>query len=172
MRGKETIFKGNLTFAAMRTIEDLLKEYGESHQTPVNKIIHWVCIPLLLYCTFGMIWLIPVPDSFKQISFPINWATILMVVVFVYYSQLSRKLSYGMVFIYSGIIGLQFQLIKTYGNGLFLPLFISFVIGWILQFIGHQIEGKKPAFMKDMQFLLIGPLWLINSIVMLFQKKI
>ncbi len=156
----------------MRTIEDLLKEYGESHQNPMNKIIHWVCIPLLLFCTFGMIWLIPVPDSFKQISFPINWATILMGMIFIYYSQLSRSLSYGMVFIYSGIIGILYNLVNTYGNGLFLPLFILWVIAWILQIIGHQIEGKKPSFMSNLQFLLVGPLWIIHSIVLLFKKKI
>lgn len=171
MKGKETILQGNFTFATMRKIEDLLKEYGESHQNPVNKIIHWVCVPVIFYCLIGMIWLLPVPDSFKEFSFPINWATIGMVIVFIYYSQLSRPLSYGMVFVFSGIIALQFQLIKIYGNGLFLPLFIAFVIAWIGQIIGHNIERKKPAFLKDFQFLLIGPLWLLNSFFELFKRK-
>jgi uncharacterized membrane protein YGL010W len=171
IRGKETILRGNSTFAAMRKIEDLLNEYGESHQNPLNKIIHWVCVPVIFYCTIGLIWLLPVPDAFKEFSFPINWATIGMVLVFIYYSQLSRKLSYGMIFIFSGIIGLQYQLMKIYGTNLWLPLVILFVIAWIGQFIGHKIEGKKPSFFHDILFLLIGPLWILNAIFEFFKRK-
>lgn len=40
-----------------------------------------------------------------------------------------------------------------------------FVITWIFQFIGHKIEGKKPSFLKDLQFLLIGPIWLLGFIL-------
>ncbi len=39
-----------------------------------------------------------------------------------------------------------------------------FIGSWILQFIGHKIEGKKPSFLKDIQFLLIGPAWLMHFI--------
>jgi uncharacterized membrane protein YGL010W len=44
-----------------------------------------------------------------------------------------------------------------------LALFV-FVLAWIGQFIGHKIEGKKPSFIKDIQFLLIGPIWLLSDI--------
>lgn len=40
-----------------------------------------------------------------------------------------------------------------------------FVITWIFQLIGHKIEGKKPSFLKDIQFLLIGPIWLLGFIL-------
>lgn len=40
-----------------------------------------------------------------------------------------------------------------------------FIITWIFQFIGHKIEGKKPTFLKDLQFLLIGPIWLLGFIM-------
>jgi uncharacterized membrane protein YGL010W len=39
-----------------------------------------------------------------------------------------------------------------------------FIIAWIGQFYGHNIEGKKPSFLKDIQFLLIGPMWLMSFI--------
>jgi uncharacterized membrane protein YGL010W len=39
-----------------------------------------------------------------------------------------------------------------------------FIVAWIFQFIGHKIEGKKPSFFKDLQFLLIGPAWLLSFI--------
>lgn len=36
-----------------------------------------------------------------------------------------------------------------------------FVVAWIAQFYGHHVEGKKPSFFADLQFLMIGPLWLL-----------
>ena len=45
-------------------------------------------------------------------------------------------------------------------------VFLSvFVLSWIFQFIGHKIEGKKPSFLKDLQFLLVGPAWLLHFIL-------
>jgi uncharacterized membrane protein YGL010W len=41
---------------------------------------------------------------------------------------------------------------------------IVFVVAWIGQFYGHKVEGKKPSFLKDIQFLLIGPAWLLHFI--------
>ncbi|HEX5833376.1 MAG TPA: DUF962 domain-containing protein [Pyrinomonadaceae bacterium] len=37
-----------------------------------------------------------------------------------------------------------------------------FVFGWILQFVGHAIEGNQPAFFKNPVYLLVGPLWLLR----------
>jgi uncharacterized membrane protein YGL010W len=37
-------------------------------------------------------------------------------------------------------------------------------LAWIGQFYGHKIEGKKPSFLKDLEFLLIGPLWVIQKV--------
>jgi uncharacterized membrane protein YGL010W len=39
-----------------------------------------------------------------------------------------------------------------------------FVIGWILQFIGHAFEGKAPSFFSDPRYLLIGPMWFLKKI--------
>ena len=41
---------------------------------------------------------------------------------------------------------------------------VIFVVAWIGQFVGHKIEGKKPSFFKDLQFLLVGPMWLMHFI--------
>ena len=48
---------------------------------------------------------------------------------------------------------------------------IVFIFAWILQFLGHKIEGKKPSFFKDIQFLLIGPAWLLAFIYNSFKIK-
>ena len=48
--------------------------------------------------------------------------------------------------------------------GLAKVAFGIFVIAWIGQFIGHKIEGKKPSFLEDLQFLMVGPAWLLSFI--------
>ena len=59
-------------------------------------------------------------------------------------------------------------LVLNFYIGQIFPLWIFsigvFVIAWIGQFYGHKIEGKKPSFLKDLQFLLIGPAWVVENI--------
>ncbi len=35
-----------------------------------------------------------------------------------------------------------------------------FVVGWVLQFVGHAVEGNRPAFFRNPVYLIVGPLWL------------
>ena len=42
-----------------------------------------------------------------------------------------------------------------------------FAVTWVFQFIGHRIEGKKPSFLEDLQYLLVGPVFLLAK---LFRK--
>ena len=43
----------------MRKIDQLFAEYGESHQNPTNKKIHWICVPLIFFSIVGLIASIP-----------------------------------------------------------------------------------------------------------------
>ena len=52
-----------------------------------------------------------------------------------------------------------------------MPYIVIFIISWIGQFIGHKIEGKKPSFFQDLQFLLIGPLWLLAQFYQFFRIR-
>ena len=62
-------------------------------------------------------------------------------------------------------IVLQLETVSFFNNNELLLLYLlTFIVAWIGQFIGHKIEGKKPAFFKDLQFLLIGPVWLLSFI--------
>jgi uncharacterized membrane protein YGL010W len=63
-------------------------------------------------------------------------------------------------------------MIELSGARLWLVSIIIFVSAWIGQFIGHKIEGQKPSFMDDLQFLLIGPAWLMSFIYKKFGVKI
>ena len=147
-------------------IELLLREYSESHQNHTNKLIHWLCVPLIFFSIFGMIRAIPVPEFMSDISSFLNWATIILTLTLIYYLTLSFPLFLGFI-IWALIVSVGNELLlNQFGiNGLIFISITVFIVAWIRQFIGHGIEGKKPSFLKDLQFLLIGPAWLMNFII-------
>lgn len=143
----------------MRTAQEWLDAYGESHQNPVNKKIHWVCIPWIMISVLGLLASIPSPFDNPWLS----WAVGVAALAIGYYALISIPLAIGMAVISAIMLGVVHLL-----AGLPLPLWVSslviFVVAWIFQFIGHKIEGKKPSFFEDLQFLLIGPMWLLAAI--------
>ncbi|EMR03730.1 Mpo1 family 2-hydroxy fatty acid dioxygenase [Cesiribacter andamanensis] len=162
----------------MRKIDALLSEYGQSHQNATNKTIHWICVPLIFFSLVCLLWSIPagppageagpLADLFSGPLAPFaNWATLLLLITLMYYLALSPPLFVGMllfsVLCLLGAWGLERSGIAP----LWLIALLIFVVAWIGQFWGHKIEGKKPSFLKDVQFLLIGPAWLMHF---LFKK--
>ena len=148
----------------MRNIHDWNKEYGLYHKNRINKIIHWICIPLIIFSLFGLLSLMSYEFDIGEGHYKINTLGIFIILVLGYYLRLSKTLALGMLIIsllFAGII--DFISLNSQSTLLYLYLGI-FVLAWIGQFIGHKFEGKKPAFFKDLQFLLIGPLWLLSYI--------
>ena len=147
----------------MRTVEQWFGEYGESHQNPRNELLHIVCVPAIVLSVIGFLWFIPVPATFSEISPWLNWATLVTAAAIVYYFSLSVALGLGAA---TGLAILLYAV--SWLSALAWPLWITsltiFVVAWIGQFIGHAIEGKRPSFFKDLQFLLIGPLWLLGHL--------
>lgn len=149
----------------MTGIQTLLDEYAESHQNKTNKTIHWICIPLIVFSLIGMLWSIPAgplqsiaPASIAPFA---NWASVFILLALVYYIALSRILFLAMLPVVAVVLFGNYYLAMAGLPLLALSVGI-FVVAWIGQFIGHKIEGKKPSFFKDLQFLLIGPAWLLS----------
>jgi uncharacterized membrane protein YGL010W len=148
----------------MRNAHELLDEYGESHQNPVNKALHWVCVPVILWTIVALLWSLPFPDSIKLGGYPLNWAILALLMVQIYYFRLSLSLAIGMLVIIAVMLWLTHWVALNIAMPLWQVAAILFVIAWIGQFIGHAVEGKRPSFFKDVQFLLIGPAWLLSFI--------
>jgi uncharacterized membrane protein YGL010W len=131
-----------------RDIHTLLSLYGESHRDPTNELIHIVCVPLIVFSLLGIIWAVH----------PI--AAVLVVAASLwYYYQLSKPFALGML----AMSGVMLALLSLLPPATVLALSIAiFVLAWVGQFIGHQIEGKKPSFLDDLRFLLIGPLFVLS----------
>lgn len=140
----------------MNTLHKLLTEYSASHQNPQNRAIHWVCVPLILFASIGLLRAIPLGNGI------LNVATISVALALVYYFSLSVRLAAGMtlimVFLYMGT-----QTLYSTSNWFYYvtTMAVIFVLAWIGQAVGHLLEGSRPSFVKDLQFLLIGPLWLL-----------
>ena len=140
----------------MRQVELLLNEYGESHKNKINILIHAVAVPLIFFVCVGLLWSIPTPKFLEY--FAITWAHVLVIPALYYYFKLSGPIGAAMTLLsmasFMGIMLLEAADISVWKFSL-----ILFVLMWVLQFIGHHIEGKQPSFVKDLQFLLVGPAW-------------
>ena len=131
----------------MKTMNQWFDEYSESHQNKTNKAIHWVCVPTILFSIIGIL-----------AHFSALLTTLLLLLSFVFYARLDLVLAVAM----AALLVVMAWLIYTLpvGVGFYIGLF---VLAWIGQFYGHKIEGKKPSFFKDIQFLLIGPVWCMDA---------
>ncbi len=147
----------------MRTIEQWFGEYGESHTHPRNELLHFICVPAIVMTVIGFLWSIPVPAAFAAVSPWLNWASIVTTLAIVYYFSLSATLGIGAAVALVALLAVVSWL-DTLAWPLWLTCAVIFVVAWIGQFIGHAIEGKRPSFFKDVQFLLIGPLWLLGHL--------
>jgi len=145
----------------MSNVNEWNEEYAKYHKNKTNKIIHWICIPLIMFSLLGLLSLMTL-FTFNSITISALWFFIIFAIG--YYVKLSKSLALGMTIISICFIYFIELINENFLNQKF-EIFLSiFIISWIGQFIGHKIEGKKPAFVKDLQFLLIGPLWLLSYI--------
>jgi len=132
-----------------RKVDQLLAHYGESHQHPRNELIHFIAIPLIMLSLLGMLFALHPYLAYAFIA-----ASML------YYLRLSLLFTFSM-----GICSLlALALVWAMGPRL-LPVSIAIFAGaWVMQFIGHKIEGKKPSFFEDLQYLWVGPLFVLAKL--------
>jgi len=140
----------------MRQIEFSLNEYGESHKNKTNIAIHAVAVPAIYFVTLGLLWCVPTPEFLDY--FNVTWAHVFIIPTLYYYFKLSGPIGAAMtlltIFSIAGV-----KLLERADISVLYFSIALFVVMWILQFVGHHIEGKKPSFFKDIQYLLIGPAW-------------
>lgn len=146
----------------MTKVQMLLDEYGSSHQNATNKAIHWICVPLIFFSIVGLFYEIKLPLELAA-GFKLNFAILMLAFVTVYYVSLSITLALGMSLYAIACIAACYGLEQA-GLSVWLVSIVIFVLAWIAQFYGHKIEGKKPSFLKDLQFLLVGPAWIMSFI--------
>jgi uncharacterized membrane protein YGL010W len=131
-----------------RTVDTLLDAYADSHRNHTNEIIHFICVPVIVFTVLGLLWA----------AHPLA-ALIGALLALAYYCTLSIPFAVGMCLMAAAMLAVLFVLPASW----VLPVSVSvFVLAWIGQFIGHKIEGKKPSFFDDVRFLLVGPLFVLG----------
>ena len=141
----------------MSVLTRLLESYEKNHQNPINEAIHIIAIPLIMFSILGM-----------TAAFDIFLEYILVGIVIFYYLKLSKIAALLMLvwlLIYLGLVAL----LKPYIIEISILLF---AFGWILQFLGHFIEGKRPSFFEDLRYFLIGPLFVVQKVISKFGIKV
>jgi uncharacterized membrane protein YGL010W len=133
----------------MRRVDRLFENYGLYHQNPVNKVIHWICVPLIVWSVLGML------GAVSPVA-----AGVAIAAMILFYLFLSVPLALGMLAV---VVGMAWAL-SLLGDRLLLVSVLTFAAAWIGQFIGHAIEGRKPAFVDDLRSFLVAPAWLLGDL--------
>lgn len=147
----------------MRSIHDWFDSYGADHKNPTNQLIHWICVPAILWAVIALLWLLPVPASLGR---PGLWCGLIMVAAFSFYWRLSRPLGAAMIVLFIGLALLTEAIYRALG-----PTHLSwlalgvFAAAWVGQFVGHRLEGRRPTLFTDLAYLLIGPAWLVAKLM-------
>jgi uncharacterized membrane protein YGL010W len=133
-----------------KRIDALIAHYALSHQNATNEVLHCVCVPLIMYSLVGLM------HTLHPLA-----ALVFLVASMVYYVRLSQRAAVLML-IWSAVLwmavnSLQSQQILIYAT--------VFVLAWVGQFVGHKLEGKKPSFFEDLQYLWIGPLFVAQVLL-------
>ena len=142
----------------MTKLDSLLNEYAESHQNDLNKSIHYICVPLIYFSIVGMLFDMQLIE-WKGVE--LRWVYVILLLVMIYYARLKFQLMLVMLAFSLLCIGVNLFIASLNTIPSFYISLIVFVLAWIGQFYGHKVEGKKPSFLKDLQFLLIGPAWIL-----------
>lgn len=147
----------------MRSMQSWLDGYSADHRHPTNQLIHWLCVPPIVWTVIALLWTVPVPSAWLK---PGAWAVFAMVLAFAWYWKHSHRLG--------GALLVAFVLLALFTAWLFdalgpvslrwLALGV-FVAAWVGQFIGHQFEGHRPSFLTDLPYLLVGPAWLMEKLL-------
>ena len=147
---------------AERPIDRWFASYSSDHRNPTNQWIHVLCVPAILWSVIALLWCIPVAGSWFR---PGMWAALAMFFAWAFYYRASRRLGYGMLAVFVAMAWLTRWLHLALGTTPLLVLAVAvFALAWIAQFVGHRIEGRKPSFLTDLTYLLIGPAWVLAKL--------
>ncbi|WP_068860203.1 Mpo1 family 2-hydroxy fatty acid dioxygenase [Perlucidibaca aquatica] len=147
----------------MKTLVQHLAQYASYHRNPRNVITHIIGIPIIVISAAALL---------AKLALTVNGVTLsaamaLAAASIVFYLRLDIGLGLIMAALMTGsvVIGTQIAALPT--QEWLLISVGSFVVGWIIQFIGHYFEGRKPAFVDDMSGLAIGPLFVTAEVLFL-----
>ncbi|MFZ1688164.1 MAG: Mpo1-like protein [Flavobacteriales bacterium] len=147
----------------MRSIDSWFGEYSENHRNATNIAIHWVCVPAIFFSVIGLLASIP-PTHLPWLGL-VPWAKVVIAIALIFfYLRLSIPITIGMAVVSYACLFIVRWLDVHAPWPLWAISLVIFAVAWVGQFYGHKVEGKKPSFLKDLAFLLVGPAWLVGKV--------
>lgn len=140
----------------MKTLIDQLSNYADYHRDPRNIVTHYIGVPMIMQ---AVVILLARLQWGALGGMPISLALLAAVAASAYYWRLDGRYGLFMSLLLAAMLALAAPIAaQPMGSWLAWGLGL-FVLGWVIQFIGHYWEGRKPAFLDDVMGLLIGPLF-------------
>lgn len=149
--------------ADQRSMREWLDSYSQDHQHPINRLLHWICVPLIVWSALALLWTVPVPTSLLR---PGAYAVFAIVLAFAWYWKRSHRLGTALLIALAILALICAWVFAPLGPARMRWLALGvFVVAWIGQFIGHLFEGRRPSFFTDLAYLLVGPAWLMDKLL-------
>jgi uncharacterized membrane protein YGL010W len=142
----------------MATLETWFERYAVSHRHPTNRALHAVCVPLI---ALSLLYLLDDLPAGSIATVRLHWGGIAGAAAIAWYATLSLRHAAGILAI-AGLVGYGLQNHPALTSA---PVMATvFGLAWVGQFVGHQIEGRRPSFVDDLRFLLVGPVWVLDGL--------
>lgn len=145
----------------MKTLTDHLSQYALYHRDQRNIWTHLVGVPIIVLAVATLL----ARPSLDVAGLPVSAATIVILLSALFYLRLELMFGLTMSVLMAAVLAFA-QWAAALATSVWLMIGLGgFVVGWIIQFVGHYYEGKKPAFVDDLSGLAIGPLFVMAEVV-------
>ncbi|NOR37518.1 MAG: DUF962 domain-containing protein [Woeseiaceae bacterium] len=145
----------------MTETDGWLKLYEDTHQNLTYPVVFWAAVPMVVLGIVGILWTLPIPDEFFEISPLLNWGTAFLMASAVYYFIISVSLAIGMLPFILGVAAIQVWLARSGFSPM--PVSLGLLVGGIIGlWMGHRNESSLRPVLQDLQLVMIGPAWLLS----------
>lgn len=141
--------------------DEWLRRYEKTHRDLPRPMVYWAAVPMVVLGTTGLLWALPVPDEFHEISPLLNWGSTFLMVTAIYYFIISLSLAIGLLPFLLGLAAIQAWLVDSQlpAGSVSLGLLVAGIVG-----LGLGRAGSVRAVLQDLQLMMIGPAWLLSII--------
>lgn len=145
----------------MNEADGWLLRYEESHRNLSYPVIYWSAVPMVVLGLVGLLWAVPTPDEFYEISPLLNWGSAFLMAAAVYYFIISISLAIGMLPFMVGVAAFQMWLTQS-DYSLVRVAAGLFIAGTVGLWLGRRNKGGLGLVVQDLQLMMIGPAWLLS----------
>jgi uncharacterized membrane protein YGL010W len=145
----------------MSETDSWLQRYEQNHKDLTNPWVYWAAVPMVVIGTVGLLWYLPIPVEFYEISPLLNWGSAFLIAATIYYFIISLSIAIGMLPFMLGLASLHIWLTQSQYPALGVSMGLL-VAGTVGLWLGRRGTGGFLAVLQDLQLMMIGPAWLLS----------